>query len=304
MRFLRSILRFLVHLRFGILIASRAFVNEMRVWSEGSNHQAAQATSISDTDSYTSIVFKAATEAETYSRFRSNFHYRAILDHVSYEQGLSYLALLKASRKDLAPLLARLSSFNHVGSPHTYPIRLGGSTFDVSPTLLRYLKVAVDLENLFGDLSSMKIAEIGIGFGGQANVLTTGFDASVIELWDLPEVHGLASKFLQDCGGVEKVSFRDGRRPQSSQGDLVISNYAFSELSRPVQMSYLDGFVSTASRGYITWNLLSEKNLNGLTLDEFLNLMPNASVQAEVPLTAPGNCIVVWGQKPGASVLC
>jgi hypothetical protein len=55
-----------------------------------------------------------------------------------------------------------------VGSPTTYVYHRFGR---ISPSTLRYVKVASDLRRLFGDLTGAKVAEIGVGYGGQLLVL-------------------------------------------------------------------------------------------------------------------------------------
>lgn len=77
--------------------------------------------------------------------------------------------------------------------------------------------------------------------------------------------------------------------------DLLLSNYAFSELRRSVQKAYLERIVSHLPRGFMVWNLLSERHLGGLSLEEFLRYVPNANVEDEQPTSIKGNVLITWG---------
>jgi hypothetical protein len=82
---------------------------------------------------------------------------------------------------------------------------------------------------------------------------------------------------------------------EESKGDLLISNYALSEVSRELQMEYINKVVLNCSRGYMAWNLLSEIENAGLTVNEVLELIPGASKVDEVPLSHQGNVVITWG---------
>ena len=91
--------------------------------------------------------------------------------------------------------------------------------------------------------------------------------------------------------------FLDGRKPIEKISDLVISNYAFSELTRSVQEIYLQNLILKSARGYITWNSLSERELSGYNLAELIRLIPNSQIIPERPYTGSGNVIIIWGHK-------
>ena len=120
-------------------------------------------------------------------------------------------------------------------------------------------------------------------------------------LVDLPEVLALAERFLTQLDVAGDIRYIDGTHLYHDVPcDLIISNYAFSELVKPVQDIYIRKIIRRAKAGYITWNqsALQRGGWNkGYTLEEFLNIIPEATTIPEEPLTAPGNCIVVWGTK-------
>lgn len=77
--------------------------------------------------------------------------------------------------------------------------------------------------------------------------------------------------------------------------DLLISNYAFSELSRDIQNLYLDKIINHSKHGYITYNDISGENLASYKIDEYKNIIhKDIKILEENPLTHPLNKIVVW----------
>jgi hypothetical protein len=77
--------------------------------------------------------------------------------------------------------------------------------------------------------------------------------------------------------------------------DLVISNYAFTELTREIQDVYLKKVILNSKRGYITYNEISPDSFRSYKRDELLKIIPNSRIIEEVPLTHPKNCIIIWG---------
>ena len=243
--------------------------------------------------SYPSLCGIAAADSGIYSKFRSSSILIEALDHVSIEQGKAYITEILKSTKWLEEYSKALVEIDRIGKPKKYRFDYG--TF--SPTLLRYLKVYLDLKNYFGSLGELKLTEIGIGFGGQASLISKLDRPLSYSLYDIPPVLNLAKRFINDVGASGNFSFIDGRDPVPSKQDLVISNYAFSELSLPVQEKYLNNVILSSSAGYITWNSLSAKQLNGHSLAELIRLIPGSQIVTEEPNTSKDNAIIIWGHN-------
>jgi putative sugar O-methyltransferase len=159
-----------------------------------------------------------------------------------------------------------------------------------------YLKVLVDLRDIFGNLDRLRIAEIGIGYGGQCRSVLQLHRVRHYDLFDLPTVNLLAQRFLETSGvDTSTLTFHDGRAPKFCESDLLISNYAFSELRRDVQEAYMESVVSHATRGYVTYNPIASQTLGAMTASEFAERLPGARMMEEVPLTHPDNVVIVWG---------
>jgi putative sugar O-methyltransferase len=125
-------------------------------WAVGSNAQR-----------YQDFVWQAVTTSSGFGAFRRHPHYTPILEHVSQDQGRQFFELVTD------PLIREICLESEyadtVGSPVVYE-------FDgrkISPSTLRYGKVLQELVDIFPDLHNMhNIIEIGVGYGGQARLVS------------------------------------------------------------------------------------------------------------------------------------
>lgn len=255
-------------------------------------------SSISDTDGlgYLKIVERAIAEETSLLNFRAEPDYQEILEHVSVRLGQKYLdEILSHFNPEPSKVFSSLTNLSEFGNP---PVHMFSNIGAVSPTILRYVKVAYEMQQLFGDLSRLRIGEIGVGFGGQAAVLNRLFGVSEYIAFDLPDVLRLFQLFLSRTKTSLSISLVDGRHPEPKELDLVISNYAFSELSRNVQEQYLSKVILRAKSGYMIWNNLSSTQLDGYSLKELCRKIPGSMVLKEVPRSARTNRLIVWGLAP------
>lgn len=293
LRFWAGVIR---HLKFGPTVLLDYLKNWRKEWSLERTSNQSEASSLSDNDSYTTIVSLASEER--WADFRSNVEYKDVLEHVSYTLGSQYLAKLESWRKLQQSCDSELAKhFSKIGNPPVWTFHVGPKKMRLNTTYLRYLHVARSLEEKFGALDELRVCEIGIGFGGQASVLNDIFNPKLITLFDLPPVLNLAKRFHSNTSPSGCFEYLDGRDPSPVKPDLLISNYAFSELQRTVQSAYLEKVVSAAPRGYMMWNLLSERHLGGLTLRDFLREIPTATVEDEEPKSFSGNVLVTWDKS-------
>lgn len=284
---------------YGVVNSALKFANKRKLWAADFSdlEDSFSNTSLSDSaqeSGYLKICTQAALSDSVFKKFRSNIDYRRILEHVSFQQGQIYLSLIP--RLQLAELkhLRIAKVLDSVGNPERYYFSRFGLA---SPTLLRYLKVRSELISLFGNLEGVVIAEIGIGFGGQAATINLLDSPSEFHLFDLPAVNELSERYLREVGLESNCTFHDGTNPDQLSPDLLISNYAFSELNRQVQAEYLNKLILRSSRGYITWNDLSYEELDGFSVAELLSLIPGSRVIPEKPLTSANNVVIVWGNR-------
>ena len=121
----------------------------------------------------------------------------------------------------------------------------------------------------------------------------------MITLFDLPYVNKLIERYLNSFlmnGAYKTISINQAT---SMNYDLVISNYAFSEIPSPLQDTYIKKVLSHSSRGYLTMNsgLGGSFSKGRMSLDELREKLPNFEVYEEKPLTSDFNYIIVWGHN-------
>ena len=285
---------FFRHLRHGPAIGSAYLRNRSMVWSHESDLEGSSSSSLSDVDTYLSVV-RGVLSGECDHNFRACAQYQDVLEHVSYDLALQYLQGLENWRPWRKLLESELANqFREIGSPPTYPFRTAGTSQVLNPTFIRYAHVAKDLEERFGSLATLKVGEIGVGFGGQTALSHEIAGLKDVILFDLPEVNELATWFLSKTSPNVSVKKVDGRNPLRTKVDLVVSNYAFSELNRDVQESYFQNVIQHSARGYLLWNRLSETRQGGITAESFVSRVPNARLEPESPLSFKGNVLITW----------
>ncbi len=251
----------------------------------------------SDNGAYVAFIEQALGSHAVFENFKQSPVYQQILEHTSEEQGRQYLQIIEQQSPHFLEMLDKFSVNDLVG---------GAAVIDfspqcrLSPSTLRYVKVASDLDSLFGaSLQSAHVAEIGVGYGGQRLVLDQLYRFGSYDMFDLPPVLGLVSKYLeshllQSSYQTKTLNTHTGEKAY----DLAISNYAFSELPAPVQRMYIEKVLKKSARGYLTMNSGRTDSVfskGKLTLEEIMESIPGAKVLDEKPLSARGNYLLVWG---------
>jgi putative sugar O-methyltransferase len=245
---------------------------------------------------YVSFVQSALKDYKSFKSFKRHPSYRSILEHVSYDDGYKYLEIIKKQSPPYLKEIDRLKQNDLIGNPITHFYEDIG---EISPTTLRYIKVASDLQKYFGPDLGKKIVEIGVGYGGQMLVIDRIFKVTEYEMFDLPPVLNLTSKYLESH--LLEGSYKTKTLNQCIGNDffdLAISNYAFSELPSSLQRAYIKKILSKSKRGYLTMNSGADNSAfsrNHLSIYELRKLLPPFDIVPEDPLTSIGNYIIIWG---------
>lgn len=251
----------------------------------------------SDNGAYVAFIEQALVDQAIFARFKQSPVYQQILEHTSEVLGREYLKIIDEKMPGWLESLDKFSVNDLVGGAHVVQF---SERCRLSPSTLRYVKVAADLTSLFGErLQGMHVAEIGVGYGGQRLVLDQLYRFKSYDMFDLPPVLGLVSKYLeshllQSSYQPKTLNTHDGEKSY----DLVISNYAFSELPAPVQRMYVEKVLKRAARGYLTMNSGRPDSVfskGKMSLEEIQELIPGTQILEEKPYSAPGNYLLVWG---------
>lgn len=230
------------------------------------------------------------------SDFRRKYDYREILEHVTYTQGKSYLEQIQEySPQNYIELIEKNKANDLFGNPYEYQYPGVGR---VSPTTLRYISTAIDIFEIIRLNKESVVAEIGVGYGGQAAILERMYGIRNYSAFDLPSVIQLSNVYLNSVNSKFKFTSSGLSSDKNTTWDVVISNYAFSELHRDLQLSYIEHVITKSKSGYMIMNS-GRSNITGrsegkLSLNEIRNYIPNLQVKEEVPLTGPDNYIIYW----------
>ena len=247
---------------------------------------------------YVAAVRKINTSPKRFKEFRRYFDYREILEHVGYEQGLSYINRIAQLDKTILNDMDKFKKNDLVGNPRRYTYYNFGR---FSPTTIRYVSVATELKVIFQNRIPERVVEIGAGYGGQYLVLQEFFKISEYSIFDLPEVQQLISNYLQKSFSLNNVKFAELESFHTEYDSLVISNYAFSELPRKLQIEYIEKVLGKCKFGYLIMNSgisnQTGRSAGKLSLEELKGLLPPFEILEEIPSTGPDNYVIVWGHK-------
>lgn len=235
----------------------------------------------------------AATHPAYFQTFRSQVDYVNAVE--LGPDGAFALYLLQHAYASTLEKLEEFRKLDAIGGPITFDFPKIGP---FSGTTLRYILIADQIEGLFSLPENPKIAEIGAGFGGQCYILSKLLPFSRYWIYDLPETEALIEKVIEELQ-VENVTCLpvDAPFPEDSI-DLVISNYAFSECDREMQMEYFDKVIKKAARGYLLYNSVGLGNSLGMSAKELVQLLKehgmNPIIYPEPICTYEGNVLIVW----------
>jgi len=195
--------------------------------------------------------------------FKSNSHYNEILEHVYMNKGIEYLSEIMTKYSNIfithKQFLIELCHKNDLyGKPHKHNFN---NFTTCSGTNLRYILHTLLILTYIKEmlLDDINFVEIGGGYGGLAffiHNLAPIFNIKIksYTMFDLPEATVLQKTYLNlfniniDIGQLDKCS-------NLSKDSFLISNYAYSEISRDFQNKYTEEVLNKyITYGFLTWN--------------------------------------------------
>lgn len=231
-------------------------------------------------------------------RFRRIFNYREIVETVTYEQGTECLNRIEFLRSILLYDFSKHLINDSFGKPIKFYYPGVGS---ISPTTIRYISIAFELKKLFGEELKGHFVEIGAGYGGQASILSDFFRIDEYGIFDLPDVQQLTKIYLTQISKADNLKMYSLTDDPLKEWDLVVSNYAFSELPSELQKIYIEKVINKSKRGYLIMNSgmnnSSGRSDGKLHLAELKTLLPDFEILDEIPNTGPDNYVIVWGHN-------
>ncbi len=215
-------------------------------------------SSYSDDGKYPLICRQAAENDIAFNVFRANKTYRSIVETCGPKLGLNYLYLTQRKNIDLRQYFERFQTSDSVGGPKMFEYEVAGKKIQMAPTTLRYINILSDLMTYFGSLEGMNIIEIGGGYGGQCKIIQDVFKLGSYTLVDLEPALALSKRFLGEFN-INNVSYltSDDLPAHRTKYDMVISNFAFTEIIRQIQNIYCEHVISKAPKGYMLCNFVT-----------------------------------------------
>lgn len=217
-----------------------------------------------------------------------------MLEHVSKELGHAYLHEITSHYKlDVPQILDLCKLISNIGSPDLVDFGLGEN---ISPTALRYLKVALDIRKNNGT-SLGSVVEIGCGYGGQSLIISALCRIESYTFVDMWQVNLLIQRFLESSQFNVPYSCKTIRQmPVDVKFDLAISNYAFSEFNSELQAICLRNILAKSRAGYLTMNhgKVNDEGGECLTAELIQNILGGVIKSEEKPLTGRNNYLLTW----------
>lgn len=237
-------------------------------------------------EKYLKVCSDAVSKEEVFKTFKSNPDYTEVLEHCSYEIGNKYLTLIMWYNFQPKPFTIPFQN-DTIGNPKLSQY----GNLNVSPTTLQYMGVATNLIRQFKELSDYNIIEIGGGYGGQCKIMQDYCYINSYTIIDLHDPLYLQEKYLRTLNQVDKCNFLehdDYKNYISKEYDLIISNYALSEMPREVQLDYVKNVCLISKHGYITCN----DSVNGMELikEKFSTFNISPDIEGE----RKTNFIITW----------
>jgi hypothetical protein len=217
----------------------------------------------------------------TNNNFKQDAAYNAILEHVSQEQGKSYLSLIIALVNVDFPEITfenineYLQLNDKYGNPKKSTFMYNNTEISCSPTSLRYVLHSLLILKHTKAVSKTKIVEVGCGYGGLflginhfSKILNIAIDKYYFI--DLPEICGLIKRYIdlhdKDINIQYSIHSAYNYGLDINDTDLfLISNYCFSEIDSLHRDNYIKELFPKIENGFIIWQTvfnLPIKNVN------------------------------------------
>lgn len=235
---------------------------------------------VGDTElEYIKICQESVEDDSVFSSFKRDPRYNIMLEHVSPEQGQEYIETIDQYDID-NELISKFKENDLYGG--TKLVNYDEPFGKISPSTLRYIQNTLDIATFFGDGELKKIVEIGGGYGGLCKSIDCLCDFEEYHIYDLESCGKLQKKYLSNFDLSGKTFFH--HIPEKIEDvDIVISNYAYSELNEEYQNLYYENVIKNANKVYMILNkgqvsrqvLLNkaEKNFY-VTVDKVLDFWP------------------------------
>lgn len=211
--------------------------------------------SASEFSYYPEFCLKAALDFREFKTFRRHPKYTGVVETVSKNLAQEYLDIIKKKYcLKNNEILEIIEPLQNLGMPKKFFLK--GFDTPLSALALRYLMVGLNINEKIKNYDGIDIVEIGCGFGGQALILNKLLKIKSYTFIDIWQVNILIKRFLHDSFFDKPYSLLtlNDLKSENKNWDLLISNYAFSELPLKIQKIYFENVISKSKEGYMLMN--------------------------------------------------
>ena len=220
-------------------------------------------------------------------RCKRNPDYTYMLEHVTTEYANQYLNILQNKFSSFyTNNLNYLKDICAINDQFGKTIKYNIANFmECSPSNLRYILHALLMFEymITKKINNIDFIEIGGGYGGLCLFiykLAPLFNIKInsYTIFDLLEASQLQKKYLSSLNIMNVNYFQLDFFCRLNRNSFLISNYAFSEISREIQTKYIERVITPyVTYGFIVWN--------NIPVYKFIN---NSIIETEIeyPLTS------------------
>jgi hypothetical protein len=236
---------------------------------------------------YNSAVNSAIENETFFNIFKSHPYYNNIVGMSELWQAEIWYNNIKNNYPDIYEKIKLFSLNDKYGSPSLWT---SPDNIIISPNTLRFINTLIEIETFFNFKNQkLKIAELGIGYGGLCYVLNAYYNIDSYCLIDLPNVYKLANKYLS------LLSIKTQTDVFEENSDLFISEFCLSEFDDEDIINFYNQYMLKCKNAYLHMNLHDVERKN-----KFLNLISNHfdyKIMDEYPKTQWPNYVILARKK-------
>lgn len=190
----------------------------------------------------------AVSDEACFVHFKQNPFFNLLWENLTQAEGQKWLDAIEEKFPLLKEKFKEFRTVDYVGSPRAFDYGEAGA---FSPSTLRLVALAGELQSRFGSWEGLHGIQIGAGYGGLCTILNAIAQFKTYTLVDLPEQLALAQKCLETAGLTNVVYMTPDQLPKGAHYDLAISDRSFSEFDCSHQELFLDRVLLRADSGYV-----------------------------------------------------
>lgn len=251
-------------------------------------------SSLADNAGYRAVCVGLAKDPDLFAHFKRSGVYTLLHEYTTCAEGHLYASYTLEHYPDLLRFVEMFRKNDLLGDPitHTYPF-FG----QMSPSTVRYIKLAGDIAHHLGSLDGKRVVEIGAGYGGLCTVLSSLHKWKNYTIVDTEENLAIARLYLNQLG-IKDVTFAPfDKIPKDAE--IFLSDHGFGQCHRTLQERCLRSMVKAGSSGYMICSSYPRHfRIRPLSQQELVKKISREKLHCELVVEEPevskDNFILTW----------